>query len=64
MEIEINGCDVLIENIEDIKAFRKKFKSNIKALKRELEYNQKQLEKIENYLEQMKIIEKVFEIGF
>ena len=64
MEIEINGCNVFIENIEEIRAFKKKFKSNIKALKRELEYNQKQLEKIENYFEQIKIIEKGFEIGF
>ena len=64
MEIEINGCDVFIENIEDIRAFKKKFKSNIKALKREIEYNEKQLQKIENYFEQLRIIEKIFEIGF
>ena len=63
--IEQNSGHIQFDTGCDYKSFdENKFKSNIKALKRALEYNQKQLEKIEHYLEQMKIIEKVFEIGF
>jgi hypothetical protein len=50
MEVIINGCNVIIDNVEDIIFHKKRLYQSIVNLKQELSEKEEELKKVEKYL--------------
>ena len=50
MEVIINGCNVIIDNVEDIIFHKQKLYQSIVNLKQELKEKEDELKKVEKYL--------------